>query len=337
MVGNRRSNDTAQSRYSQIAEAILAQIRAGHYEPGQRLPSIRAFCRQHDVSIVTCERALQLLERRGLIFAIPRLGYYLYPYPAGPAQTTSMRVRQEDDIDWRCLRPNQALLESLDLDALVARSYMRVSFQDFMRDAPPGGSRSLRAAIVRQLHLQGFAADLNTVAITDGSMGVILHALHVIDRPGAVAVQAPLCPALVEVLRISGRQVIELDMLSTAQTVYRRLLAICDMGPVAAVMISPSCHAISGRRMAWGDSLACYRLCAERAIPVVTDDTMRYLLPERHLPGPFKAIDQHDIIIHYGSLARVLPGLDVVADAGLQYFGTSPLLFTGSVTARLHF
>jgi len=34
---------------------------------------------------------------------------------------------------------------------------------------------------------------------------------------------------------------------------------------------------------------------------------------------------------------KVLRNLDLVTDAGIEYFGASPLTFTGTVTARVHF
>ena len=318
MVDRHRDKGSSGPRYKWIADALMAQIKAGHFGPGQRLPSIRSLCRQHRVSIVTCERALRSLESRGLIFAVPRVGYYQYQHhavcpQAGRPQAGRAATGKGRIIDWRCLLLNQDILSTINLAGFIPRSVLRPSFDEVMRAAPAPGDPALRAAIVRQLHLQGFGAHMDAVTVTDGSLAVVQHALHVLNRPGTVVVQAPLCPALAEILRLSARRVIELDMLSPSVVVHELLRVILDRGvTVAAAVIAPSCHPISGQRLTFKDSVACYRLCVEHDIPLIVDDSMRYLMPPPRLAQPFKAIDEADIVIQHASLVSFLtPGLPI--------------------------
>lgn len=56
-----------QSRYQEIAHAIKARITAGHYTPGEKIPSIRMFAEQFACNKLTVHRAFELLNKQGLI------------------------------------------------------------------------------------------------------------------------------------------------------------------------------------------------------------------------------------------------------------------------------
>jgi len=68
--------------YMQIAAAICDQITSGQLRPGEPIPSITVLTREHGTSRGTTGKAVQLLEREGLLFRVPGLGYYV---SAGPS------------------------------------------------------------------------------------------------------------------------------------------------------------------------------------------------------------------------------------------------------------
>lgn len=53
--------------YQHVAALIRKRICAGHWVPGERLPSIEALARTFDVAVVTVRQALAVLEEEGLI------------------------------------------------------------------------------------------------------------------------------------------------------------------------------------------------------------------------------------------------------------------------------
>ncbi len=65
------------TRYQELAEQTAHLIAQGVLRAGERLPSIRHACRNHQVSPVTVTQAYYLLESRGLIEARPRSGYFV--------------------------------------------------------------------------------------------------------------------------------------------------------------------------------------------------------------------------------------------------------------------
>ena len=67
-------------RYERFADDIAELIRSGVLGPGQRVPSVRYASQTHGVSPSTVFQAYYLLERRGLIRARPRSGYFVNAY-----------------------------------------------------------------------------------------------------------------------------------------------------------------------------------------------------------------------------------------------------------------
>lgn len=54
--------------YTQLLEKIQLMIISGKYNPGDRLPSVRDLAAEAAVNPNTMQRALQELERQGLVF-----------------------------------------------------------------------------------------------------------------------------------------------------------------------------------------------------------------------------------------------------------------------------
>src|SRR5436853_5084859 len=66
-----------ESLYKQLALRISELIEHGTLRPGERVPSVRRYSEQQNVSIATVMQAYRLLESRGMIEARPQSGYYV--------------------------------------------------------------------------------------------------------------------------------------------------------------------------------------------------------------------------------------------------------------------
>ena len=68
------SEETLQS---QIIRQIRAKILSGDLSTHENLPSIRAFAREHHISVITIQRAYEQLERERLIHSRRSKGFFV--------------------------------------------------------------------------------------------------------------------------------------------------------------------------------------------------------------------------------------------------------------------
>jgi DNA-binding GntR family transcriptional regulator len=68
--------DAPEPLYQQLAAVLRAQIRHGDYN-GKPLPSVRALRETYDLGEHAVTHALSVLAEEGLIYSVPRRGYYV--------------------------------------------------------------------------------------------------------------------------------------------------------------------------------------------------------------------------------------------------------------------
>lgn len=88
-------------RYEKFADDIAELIRSGVLGPGQRVPSVRYASQTYGVSPSTVFQAYYLLERRGLIRARPRSGYFVNTHAPSPFSepVISSQVNESTKVD----------------------------------------------------------------------------------------------------------------------------------------------------------------------------------------------------------------------------------------------
>lgn len=63
--------------YTEIADGIADQIRNGVLKAGDKLPSVRMLCQEHQVSMNTAKRVFLELESLSLVESKPQSGYFV--------------------------------------------------------------------------------------------------------------------------------------------------------------------------------------------------------------------------------------------------------------------
>lgn len=63
--------------YAQIIEKVMIDIVSGHYQPGEKLPSVRDLAGEAAVNPNTMQKALSELERSGLVYSQRTSGRFI--------------------------------------------------------------------------------------------------------------------------------------------------------------------------------------------------------------------------------------------------------------------
>ena len=86
----------SQFKYLELEHLLRKDIKANHFLPSGKLPSVREMCQNLGFSKATVLHALHRLEAEGLIFSKPKSGYFV------TAET------QNDRLSPKCINPPAA-------------------------------------------------------------------------------------------------------------------------------------------------------------------------------------------------------------------------------------
>jgi DNA-binding FadR family transcriptional regulator len=87
-------SDDGRRASRQLAEALRAEIQAGTYAPGSKMPSYRHLRDTHGVALNTAQAAIRLLAAEGLVEIRPASGVYVQD--GAGSKGPSVRAELED-------------------------------------------------------------------------------------------------------------------------------------------------------------------------------------------------------------------------------------------------
>lgn len=120
------------SLFIQIEEMMQSSV----YQEGDRLPSIRQLSARYQVSKSTVIRALQELEKRHLIYSVPKSGYYLVKKTRKPHHGKS------GPIDFATSAPDPDIFPYVDFQHCINKAIDTYKHDLFLYGTPKGLRRS---------------------------------------------------------------------------------------------------------------------------------------------------------------------------------------------------
>jgi len=177
--------------YRQVADAIMASIQSGDYEPGSRLPSERDLAASFKVSRPTIREAMIALEIHGLVEARQGSGIYVTDHP--PAQIGA------DDLDIGAFELTEARrlfeAEAAALAATIITEEQLREIEEILGDMIKENARKQKGEMAdRRFHVAIARATRNS-AIT-----------AVIENLWDIRHKSPLCAHMLERARSAGVQ-----------------------------------------------------------------------------------------------------------------------------------
>lgn len=320
-------------RYETLAAQITELIRDGSLRAGMQLPPVRQACAQFGVSPGTVFKAYYQLERKGLIRAVPRSGYFVC---APGAQTLCAAPSLRERRTPAALQLDTAVFDVLDSlrepgtvrfgsafpdERLYPLARLARSMNHALREMPAAalttelaaGSEALRRGISQRYLRRGMQVSHESIIVTDGALEALNLALEVLTSPGdCVIVERPCFYAVLQNLqRLHLRAVevpvdpvhgLDLDIFEDALQAY----------PVKACWLMPTFHNPTGATLSEAGKVRLAELLSRHQVPLIEDDVYAELHAGTVAPAPVKAFDHSDLVLHCASFSKTLaPGYRV--------------------------
>jgi len=305
---------------------------------------MRAFMRQHEVSLATAIETYRVLESEALVEARPRAGYFVCAPIARGARAASA-LPPVDEPDWQSTPPAaqfvgihtaisaivarcQQVPDALNLggvtaaDALFPGDELRRIAIRVLRRQPdlltaPGherGDPALRAVIARRALAAGISISADDIVTTHGGTEAVNLALRAVAQPGdTVAVESPCFYGLLQVLESLGLRALEIPASpNTGLSVEALEFALRQHPGLKAVVAVPHLQNPLGCVMPDRHKARIVELCAQAGVALIEDDPYRELVEGEAPPQAMKAWDTDGTVIYCTSFNKTLaPGMRV--------------------------
>ena len=309
-----------------MARLIEAQIGNGTLSHGERAPSVRALSRSAGVSVATVNQAYLQLERRGLLEARPRSGYYVIAPRAAPAVplTRALRNRRARGVSSEVI---DIILESLRRDDMVVLNSAVTAFtgrlngrlnrltRQVLRDDPelpntlmvPPGDEDLRRAVAARLGRSGRPVDPQHVVITAGTMEAIVLSLGVLCRSGdTVLVESPTYFGILQAIEHLRLKVVEVANHPHAGIDVDAVREVVKRERVAAAVLMPSFNNPTGAVTSDADKRRLLEVLAGAGVPVVEDDIYGDLHFGDERPRTLSSFASDATVVTCGSVSKTI-------------------------------
>jgi DNA-binding transcriptional MocR family regulator len=330
------SPSLSQPLYLQLSSHYRQAIQSGVLTPGQRMPSVRALTRLHQVSLSTAVEACHTLEDEGLLEARPRSGYFVLKrrrvdiqppsepecgHKLDPAQYVGIHDRVSDFVA-KCdvyplvtnlagtygspeMYPAEALKNAA-TRALRKHPQLLVNPPDFLNNSP------LNAVLAKRALEAGMRLSAEDILVTHGCIESLNVALRAVAQPGdTVAVESPTYHGLLQILESLGLRALEIPTSPKLGISVEALdMAFQTHDRIRAVVVIPNFHNPLGSVMPDSEKEKLVALCERQQVALIEDDTYGALGPDDIPLKAAKAWDRSGSVIYCASLRKTLsPGL----------------------------
>lgn len=310
--------------YKNLADTVAIQIENGAYKPGDCLPSIRAFCDQHQVSMSSGVRTYRELEQRGLVNALDRSGYYVNQTRlpadtplAGKSGASPVSVHSSAGhlrlfelaneagiLDLATAKPAADLTLARELEKSSKRVWREKRLRSVEPIFPPG-SEELRRLIAQRMCLEGCRVTPEDIVITGGFQSAMFLALDLLTHPGdVVAVESPTDYGVLELIEQLGLRALPIPTDPGYGISMNAIELACQQWDVRAFIVVPNYNNPMGFCMFDQCKQRIVEAAKRYAIPVIENDEFGCFRDQNRRPLAIKAWDDDGFIYHCGSLTQ---------------------------------
>jgi DNA-binding transcriptional MocR family regulator len=325
-------NAGATPLYQRVADTVEAQINAGTYTPGGRIPSVRKLRDQYQVSLTTVLEALRVLEDRGLIEARPQSGHFVRhrqpvvldePDASNPPRRPSrvdaslaiklnLGIGNQHEPTLGAAVQGPELMPISALNRLMSQVLRHQPSICHSYDAPPG-TPALRRVVARRGIDSGYSVSPDEIVVTSGAKEAVYLSIRAVTKPGdTVAIESPAYYALLEVLASLGLRAAEVASHPRHGIDLDQLDAVLRGRHVAALALVSNYSNPTGSCMTDDAKRRLVEILETHDVPLVEDDVYGDLVFNGPRPPAIKAFDRRGLVLYCSSYSKTLsPGLRV--------------------------
>lgn len=311
--------------YSSITHKLSAQIKSGVLKEGERLPSVRALCQNHNVSMNTAKRVFLELESQSLIYSVPQSGYFVsqLPYLRLPLPETSKpspvassnepnelinkvftNIGREDLTLFSIGAPDGELIPLPQLKKEVIQATRTLKGGGTSYESLQGNVTLRRMIAARSLNWGGNLNE-DDIITTNGGMNSLSFCLMALTKPGdTIAIESPCYPGILQ-LAISLRlKVLELPTHPETGLLVDELEKL--VSKIDICLLIPNFNTPLGSCMPDENKKAVVQLLSKHNIPIVEDDVYGDLHFGNKRPSCCKAFDTEGNVLWCSSISKTL-------------------------------
>lgn len=319
--------------YQRLADELGAAIRSGVYRDGEKLPSLRRFCRKHHVSLSTALQVYRSLEAVQLVESRPKSGYFVLPQGCGescepamsrpsqaPGKVASAQLaidilneaRRPELINLGAVVPSASSLPLKSLSRITS-ALVRRSPELLGRYERPAGNELLRGRLARRLSEAGCLCSSEEIIITNGCQEAMVLALRAVARAGdVIAIESPTFYGILQIIEALGMRALEIPTHPRNGVDLDALQQVIDQRQVAACLFIPSFNNPLGSCMPLENRQRLAGMLARAKLPLIEDDVYGDLSFQQPRLPTVKSFDREDNVLLCSSFSKTLaPGYRV--------------------------
>lgn len=320
--------------YKQLADQIQGRIEKGSFRLTEKLPSLRVLRQNTGLSMSTVFQAYVELEKRGVIEARPRSGYFIKP--------RIKRLRHTPTIRHQVIAPQKVnlddiihqLTEDLGKPGILKLGGVAVSPEHLpvrqlhkhlksvpekavpsmiVGYTPPQGDEMLRKQISNLLFSIIPSVSMEDIVITNGCTEALSLSLRAVSRPGdTIIVESPADPWLRQTIKDSGMVTLEIPSDPETGLDFDLLKRALDKEKISSCIVNPNCNNPLGFIMPDENKKSMLKLMEQRKIPIIENDVSGELYFRGPRPNPIKKWDSGSTVLYCSSFSKVIaPGLRI--------------------------
>ncbi len=318
--------------YESLADEIKFKIDSGVYKAGDKLPSIRDFHKQLNLSISTVYKAYIELEASGVIEARPKSGYYVLgtgrylappilkkvnSYPAridlsSVVHTVHEAISDESMLALGGLMISPELLPYKHFSR-IAKSLTNDRMKKLLFYSPPAGMSDFRKEIAKRYSRFAGSISYDEITVTNGCMEALAVSLQSVVKAGdTIAIETPAFFMVLRLLSSLGVYVVEIPTNPITGVSLSDIKSIVEKHDIKACLLMPNFQNPLGALMPEEEKRKIVHFVSEKKIPLIEDDIYSELYFGKNRPLPMKTFDKDGWIITCSSFSKTLsPGLRV--------------------------